>query len=73
MKTHCAKTKSRNVQEGWQTVLSDVEREMATSKKRLSDLHESLRIIKEKIRIGEPFPSELVTNRRKPLPTNGLQ
>lgn len=44
---------------GWQSVLSDVQKEMASLRQRLADLAVSEAIIKKKIADNEPLPDAL--------------
>ena len=41
---------------GWTVALADVEREMLNAKSRLIRLRNSAKIIRDKIRDGEPWP-----------------
>ena len=55
-----------STESGWTPVLSDVQKEMASLRKRLGDLSVSEAIIKKKISANEPLP-QAATSADSPL------
>jgi hypothetical protein len=43
--------------QGWKSMLTDVQIAIRETKQRLADLEQSARIIGEKLKTGEPFPT----------------
>jgi hypothetical protein len=61
MKTHRASPKLHTVQVqvGWETMLADVETEIGNTKRKVTELEQSAKILQQKIKSGEPFPKSL--------------